>query len=425
MKDTKTYVSIDLCNDYTQMAYYVTNDMEEPLSLTTTKNDQRYLVPTAVSKKNDSDEWLAGNDASNNKLAGYTYINNIVDKVLRGENVSAGNNNYSGDFLLKKFLITLIDKATKAYQIKSIDYIVVTVENTDRILSDLLRGILEEYGIDKNHIKVIGHSESLIYYMVFQKRELWVNDVIIFDFTKDQFLMRRLQTMRVRRPWPVIVEEKDLSDKFNYEMLETDEGKQRADEEFLKFVSDFCSKNIVSSVFFTGIGFNGKWMEKTVKYLCTKRRVFKGLNLFVKGAAFAAMSINGMGNADEYQFVCSGRTLVDINLQVNKDGKDVSVVLSKAGTNWYDAGARAEGILDNVNSVNIEIDSSISKKKEIVTLDLKDFPERPNKTTRIEVLLSYRSDRRLVIIAQDMGFGDFYKSSGAQVKKEINVEDYL
>ena len=28
MKDTKTYVSIDLCNDYTQMAYYVTNDME-------------------------------------------------------------------------------------------------------------------------------------------------------------------------------------------------------------------------------------------------------------------------------------------------------------------------------------------------------------------------------------------------------------
>ena len=36
--------------------------------------------------------------------------------------------------------------------------------------------------------------------------------------------------MRVRRPWPVIVEEKDLSDKFNYEMLETDEGKQRADE---------------------------------------------------------------------------------------------------------------------------------------------------------------------------------------------------
>ena len=48
MKDTKTYVSIDLCNDYTQMAYYVTNDMEEPLSLTTTKNDQRYLVPTEV-----------------------------------------------------------------------------------------------------------------------------------------------------------------------------------------------------------------------------------------------------------------------------------------------------------------------------------------------------------------------------------------
>ena len=78
-----------------------------------------------------------------------------------------------------------------------------------------------------------------------------------------------------------------------------------------------------------------------------------------------------------------------------------------------------------MNSVNIEIDSSISKKKEIVTLDLKDFPERPNKTTRIEVLLSYRSDRRLVIIAQDMGFGDFYKSTGAQVKKEINVEDYL
>ena len=75
--------------------------------------------------------------------------------------------------------------------------------------------------------------------------------------------------------------------------------------------------------------------------------------------------------------------------------------------------------------VNLKILSSVSKKESSVTIDLHSFPKRPNRTTRVEVILSYTSDRQCVVIVADMGFGDFYKSSGEHMKKIINVEEYL
>lgn len=426
VENSKVLVSIDLCRDYSQMSYCYTGSMTEPESVSAIVGEQKYLIPTVAGRLNNANDWCIGDDAVlRNKRGEAELSGDILMAVLAEKNIEINGKEYSGYEVLKGYLEGLFKMLNTNYHISNPDYIVVTVEYPDRILVNLVRKVLEDMGFLKDAIKVIGHSESLIYYTIFQKKELWVNDVLIFDFTDKQFLVRRLNTIRGRVPQPIIVEEMDLSSKYTMDMTRTEQGRSEMDEQFLLLLKELCGKHIVSTVYLTGVGFYEKWMKDSIQYLCSKRRVFQGYNLFVKGACYAAISELGIGNAGEYLFVCSGRTLVNIELEVEKGGKTVPVPLSNAGTNWYEAGARAEGILDGTREIRFRVTSSLSRNSQIITINLKDFPPRPDKTTRIEIVLAYRNDRQCVILVKDLGFGVFFKSSGEVVKEIINIEDYL
>ncbi len=418
-------VSIDLCRDYTQIAYCMGN-MAEPDSVSTIAGEQKYLIPTEIGKLNNSDEWCIGDDALLREKNGEAMLaDDILKTILSEKSIVVGDNTYTGYEVLKHFFEGLFKILKSNYHIVQPDYISVTVEYPDRILVNLIRNVLNDMGYDREHVKIIGHSESIIYYMISQKKEIWVNDVLIFDFTKHQFLVRLLTTVRARVPQPIIVEEMDMTQKFKVSDLQTEQGRLEMDTKFLELLKKLCSKHIVSAVFLTGVGFYEKWMEDSIRFLCSKRRVFQGYNLFVKGAGYANLSQIGVGNADSYQFVCSGRTLVNIEVEVEKDDKNIPVILSKAGTNWYEAGARAEGILDDSKELRLRIVSSLSKSEKEIVIDLRGFPPRPNKTTRIEIVLAYRNDRQCIVVVKDLGFGDFFKSSEEMVKKVIDIEDYL
>lgn len=416
-------VGIDLCRDYSQMTYCMGN-MREPESVSVIPGEQKYLIPTIVGKTEA--QWCIGDDALLREKNGEAVITgDILVTLLTEKRINLLDEEYNGHQLLKVYFEGLFELLKNNYHITAPDKVMVTVEYPDRILVNEIREIFIEMGYGRDDVKVIGHSESLIYYTIFQKRELWVNDVMVFDFTDNQFMVRRLATMRARTPQPIVVEEIDLSSRIKAENLLTEQGRVNTDSEFLEIAKEYCGKHIVSTVYLTGSGFYEKWMEKSLDYLCSKRRVFQGANLFVKGAGYGNLSLMGLGNAEEYQFVCSGRTLVNIELMIEKDDKNVPVVLSKAGTNWYEAGARAEGILDDTREIKLIISSSLSKKSEELVIDLRGFPPRPNKTTRIEIVLAYKNDSQCVVVVRDLGFGDFFKSSGEKVRTVIEIEDYL
>lgn len=424
--DTKMIsVAIDLCRDYSQMTYCMGN-MTEPESVTVISGEQKYLIPTVIGKINNTEEWCIGDDALYREKHNEAGISkDILKTILAEKNICIGDKEYSGYEVLKGYFGGLFRILEENHHISKPDRLMVTVEYPDRILVNIIRTVLTDMGFEKDSIKVIGHSESLIYYTIFQKKELWVNDVLVFDFTEHQFLVRRLTTMRARTPKPIVVEKIDLSHKFNISQLETEIGKTELDQKFLEELKLICGKYIISTVYLTGVGFYEKWMRASLDFLCSKRRVFQGYNLFVKGAGYGNLSLCGMGDGNDYQFVCSGRTLVDIELEVEKDNKTIAVMLSKAGTNWYEAGARAEGILDDERFIKLKIVSSISKAAGEVVIDLKSFPQRPNKTTRIEIVLAYRNDRQCIVCVKDMGFGDFFRSSDEIVKKVINIEEFI
>lgn len=418
-------VSVDLCRDYSQMTYCMGN-MSEPESVSVIPGEQKYLIPTIVAKFNNREEWCIGDEAILRKSRREAQsADDILKYILAEKNIEISDKVYTGQEILNIYFNGLFNILRNNYHITKPDKLVVTVEYPDRILVNLIRNVLLSMGFEKDDIKIIGHSESLIYYTIFQKKELWVNDVLVFDFNEKQFLVRRLTTLRARSPQPIVVEETDISQKFKMSRLGTTQGREETDRQFYELVRELCEKHIVSTVYLTGVGFYEKWLKESIDYLCVKRRVFQGYNLFVKGAGYANLSILGMGNAKDYQFVCSGRTLVDIELEVEKEDKKVMVMLSKAGTNWYEAGARAEGILDDTREIKFKVVSSVSKNSRDVYVELRGFPPRPNKTTRIEIVLAYKNERQCIIQVKDMGFGDFFKASDETVKTVIDIEEYL
>lgn len=427
-----TTISIDFDKDYSQLCSWhkgksqLSKNIEEPESISTIKGEDRYQIPTVLGKLKGTNNWCVGEEAVLRGNRGETEnIFNLFKIINDKKNLKIGEQEYTPIQIIKIFFNKLLEIVYRALNCDKINKLVVTIEQFNKDMVDILYLAFEEIGFNKEDIRVISHSESFIYYTIFQKKTLWVNDVVVFNFNKYQFTAKRLNLVRARSPQPIVVEEYDFSDKISYGQLENQQGKKDADDMFIQVINQVMDKHIVSTVYLTGCGFYEKWMEQSINTLCNKKRVFQGYNFFVKGGAYATVEMENMGNCSDYQFVCVGRTILSFTIHCDIDDLKKEVCLSKSGTNWYEAGAIAEGFINNNKKILLNISSDLNRNISQLVIDLNNFPDRPQNTTRVLVTLAYKDEKTCIIEIRDLGFGDFYKASGEKVEIAINVEEYF
>lgn len=157
-------VSIDLCRDYTQIAYCMGN-MAEPDSVSTIAGEQKYLIPTEIGKLNNSDEWCIGDDALLREKNGEAILaDDILKTILSEKSIVVSNNTYTGYEILKHFFEGLFKILKSNYHIVQPDYISVTVEYPDRILVNLIRNVLNDMGYDREHVNYRSFRKHYILY---------------------------------------------------------------------------------------------------------------------------------------------------------------------------------------------------------------------------------------------------------------------
>ncbi len=416
-------MGIDISVDYTQVSY-VTKDATEPKSFSTIQGETKYLIPTLMYKIKNSMEWCIGDDA---KLRSYEdddekyTIRNLMERIYKGEAIYLDDTKYTPNGLLKIFIEKLLDEVKRLDKVCTPQFISVTVENTDKVVVDAIYDVLKSMGYDEGQIRVLSHTESFIYYTLNQKKELWTNDVALFDFNSEHFTYKKLSIARNKQPNIISVTEVDYSNDIDLTYLDDDRDKRLADERFLSIIKDEFYKQIVTTVFLTGVGFYSDFAENSLVELCSKRRVFKGYNLFVKGACYDALARYNKKDFSDYIIQCSGRTKAHIGLMINHNGRHTAISVAKAGSNWYEAGARAECILDNVKSIQMVLNSPYGDYAKNIRISLDAFPDRPNKTTRVAISLSFRDDDTFDVIVEDLGFGDFFKATHMIVKETFSV----
>ena len=146
-----------------------------------------------------------------------------------------------------------------------------------------------------------------------------------------------------------------------------------------------------------------------------------GQNLFARGAAF--FSYDRLTQAGAFPFIClcEGRVPANISLKVELEGRERQLVLVAGGSNWCDARASVDLILDDIRVLDLVVTSVENPVARHFTIPLEELPKRPNKATRVEVIVSFSGDDQMTVRVIDKGFGDLYPASDIRIRKDFHL----
>ena len=379
-----------------------------------------YQIPLIIGKLRDT--WAYGKEARRLSTIkeGFT-VTRLLERSLAGEKIEFGEETYEAVWLLSKF----VQMSLQSFPV--IDGIVFSVPELTEELAQLLRGIAVRMGIDKQKIFIQDYKESFCNYLFYQPKELWQYDSALLCCDRNEikaYMLRRLKPgLGGGKTTFVTVDEvasahmKELA--AVYPVLNEDKAKE-ADARFCKFIEGVFDKRIVSSVFLTGEGFENNWYPKSLRVLCNGRRAFIGNNLYSKGACYTAYRRTFMHIEDPVYLSESKLTdQITVNMRVN--GQEMWYPIVSWGSRWYESNNQWEVLLENVEDIELHVESLIqgTLRTEVIPMDR--FPKRSEYSMRIQIETLFLDEKTCKITVRDMGFGEFFLPTDFHEEKIIHL----
>lgn len=407
-------VGFDLCESYTQLSVFNKKTLE-PDTINVT-------LPTALGIKNDKKEWVFGEESYQLEAKGEgIVIDKLLEKVCIGADVEIFTVSFSPLTLMEKFLRKCLQIIKKYYPGESILMLCITLKQTNTILREQILTALESLGIGQDRVIIQNHAASYGYYALCQPKELWMSDVGLFDFDEEGLTYHQIIVDRKSTPYLAVITSKELKEELSFEqVMEAVENETRLNYFFLNLAKTTLYRQYVTTLYVTGKGFEGTWSDNALKELCSGRRVFKGQNLYSKGACYAAQK-QVSNNSNEFIIIDNEMITTDILVKGIKDGKLSDILLMKGTKPWYNAKNTLDFILDDCNNITLYLKDRLKYQVREETIILTDIPIRPNKTTRVELQACFLNKGTVKITIKDKGFGVFYPSSNKTWIQEITI----
>ncbi len=415
-------LGIDVCDDYSQISYYNPRAFDvETIGLT--DEESSCMIPTVICKEKGTDSWFIGEEAYRCALYGRgAMVDKLVKLACKNGTATIEGIRYPAEALLQIFIRQLLEIPMIRLEASEIASVVFAFQNKSSDLMEIIIQVTDEMGIPRERVHMANHSEAYLFYVISQKKELWINQSCLFDLAETGLHYYELSVVRGRRPQVVEVTHEELEEGFSLEILETGAGKKLGDTILTSCAERLLQKKIVTSVFLTGKGFEeSEWASGFLRLICNKRRTFAGPGLFAKGAAYMACDTLQETSSYPYVCLCEGRLSSTISMQVYHEGRERQLVLASAGSDWYEAKASASFILDNTNQLVFMVTPVGKGRQTKLTISLAEFPARPNKTTRVEVIAAFLSENQVSIRVIDRGFGEFFPESGQMIREDFQI----
>lgn len=402
-------IGLDLCDTYTQVCCY--------------GDEQAVTIPTVICRKKNEEEWSVGEDAYGLTLIGEGII---VDKLLslvkKDGTATIGGIRYEGLDLLKQYMKKVLELPLKNHETASVAQLTVALRKVDAKLIDALLKCADFLEIPRERLHVISHTEGFIYYILSQKREVWSNQVGMFDLSEEYLRYYELKVQRGLRQTTVIAEYEDLDEAFSLDILSSSAGGKLADKILCACGDRLLQKKLFSSIFLTGKGFETQgWAVEFMKMVCSKRRVYGESSVFAKGAAYKAADYQQEKTSYPYVFICEGRLEATVTVNIFHRDKEGQLVVASAGDNWYECKSTMDFITDSQNAIEFMITPQDPKKKKLVRIPLEGFPERPGRTTRVSVSIGFLDRNTMAVVIKDKGFGELYPASDSIIRQEVMI----
>ncbi|MGL5435265.1 MAG: DUF5716 family protein [Lachnospiraceae bacterium] len=400
-------LGIDLCDEYTQVSCVT--------------EEKSWTIPTVICKHKTTDEWYIGEEAYAHTLIGDGIIvDKLLKLLLKDGTATLGEIRYTGLELLELYIKKVLEMPEQEFGTMHIKQLVFTVRKLSPKLLEALYTCARKLEIPENRIHVLSHTESFVYYILSQKRELWNNLVGMFDLSEGGLCYYEMKVNRGMKKTTVVAEYENLEEGFNLDILETVAGARLADKILCSCGERLMSKKLYSSVFLCGKGFRKQdWAGDFMKMVCSKRRVYMESELFAKGAAYKAADYLNEKTSYPFTFICEGRLQTTVSIPVQHKGEDSAVVVAAAGDNWYEKNTLLDVIPDNQDTVDLLLTSLDTRNKRLVKIPLEGFPKRPNRTTKVRVKISFLDDRTMEVVLKDQGFGELFPATETQIRQEV------
>ncbi|MBQ8325481.1 MAG: hypothetical protein IJX86_00290 [Lachnospiraceae bacterium] len=431
-KDRKRRIlaGIDLSDKNTQISIFNT-DQAAPVTISTVTGKEQFNIPTVLCKRFGVNQWFYGKEAIKHVEDGDgILVENLVSKALRKEEVLIDKDRYNPIDLLGLFVKRVLALATSAGEVDKVDGLMITVEYLNKDVISVLQKIIPTLGLPENTVFVQSHMESFFQFMIHQPEELWIQQVVVFDYSAEVLKSYRLETNRRTTPVVAFIEEKEFLS-MPFEKVPEEESIRgeicsRMDGRFLDVVKEVCEDKIISTCYLLGEGFLGDWCKDSLKLLCRNRRVFQGNNLYSKGACYGLYErLQPTEKSKRYIYLGQDKIKANVGMAVYEQGKDVYFPVMDAGMNWYDAKKEWDMIMDTKEDRNLSflLTPLNGRDRKEKVISLANMPERPDGTTRIRVSVEFTSEAKFTVTVRDMGFGEFFPSSGLEWKEEITWQE--
>ncbi len=400
-------LGFDLCDAYTQ--------------LVCNQGEKSWTLPTVICRKKEEESWMVGEPAYASALAGNgVMVDKLVKLVIKDGTSTIGGIRYGGAQLLVQFLIQVAALAKKEYNTDEIKQIVFSVPRIDTRLLACLTSCGDYLGMSGKDIHVISHTEGFMYYVLSQKREVWNNQVGMFDLSGEGLCYYEMKVQRGLRQTTVMAEKERLEEGFSLDILNSAAGRKMGDRILCSCGSRMLQKKLFSSIFLMGKGFEERdWAEGFMKLVCNRRRVYVETELFAKGAAYRAVDLLREKSAYPYVCICEGRLDSSVSMRVLYKDQDNQLMLANAGVSWYEAAKEVELILDGQDYLEFIITPPDQRKKKTVKMALEGFPKREEKTLRVLLQIGFLDERTMTVTVTDQGFGELFPSTGAVLRQEV------
>ncbi len=419
----KYIIGYELGREYVQISYLKIGE-KEPQTVSIVAGEEQYNIPFAMYKQEENNLWYIGKEAIMKQQAyGGILLTDLLENACLEETTQVNLENYKSVALLALFIKRSFTYLSFVVPMEKIAGIMFVVENPVWETIDVLRQMTEFLQMPQVQVQFMGKEESFFYYNLHTDASLWNNKVYLYEMQGTSLKSYCLSLNRQTKPVVTLVEKKDYKEfpKIG-EREKTEAEKALWDEQFLEDVTEDMEGEIVSTVYLIGEGFLGEWYRKSVRFLCTKRRVFLGNNLYSKGACFGFMDkMESSELSRSYVYLGTDKLKANVGMELLRNGEPSYLAILDGGNSWYESKKEWDMILENENSFTIKIiplDGKNITQTQIVLhgLNLQKFPY-----CRIHAEAYMETPVQMKLKIREMGFGEFYPSEKQYWEETIDL----
>ena len=418
----KYVIGYDLNNSMSQISYVELNS-QVPETVASDEEEERLGIPTVLAKRKGVAQWEFGTAAIRAAEKGTsTRVDQLLSFASSGAKIEIEGDAYDATDLLILFVRRSLNLLSMILSPSDVEYMIITVASLEGRLVDVVERIANGMPVPRDRIIVQTYEESIYYYLLHQPSDLWEKDVSVFDYSGSFLKAYELWMNRKTEPVVAFVDRHDFREikmpKYMMSEEESMEKADRLDEMILQVSHEYFANKTVGTVFLLGEGFEGGWCNKTLKFMCMGKRVFQGRNMYSKGACYCGRDKAKPCELNrKYVFLGPDKLKFNLGLNMIVAGKEEYIAVADAGENWYDSGVKYDFVLGNSRSVPLLLTPLDGKGAETIEVELSGLPDRPAKASRLRLTVSFESENRMKIEVEDLGFGEFFPSTGKKWEK--------